>query len=195
MKMNGYSTHQPLLIAALLSTDGPILEMGGGFYSTPLISSFANQLGRKATTVETSKEFSKVLKQFETPLHEIRCMEGIPFDPIGKFAPEPGVAKSDYIDLQQEELERLDGYYSVIFVDHGPGFLRAPAVKFFADKAEFVIMHDTNHEERYKIGFMNEFKYRWDFTLHAPHTTVVSNTRDCSIFQYLNPDNIVVTTQ
>ena len=100
VKMYGYSTHQPLLVAALLSTDGPILEIGGGFYSTPLISSFANQLGRKAITVETSKEFSKVLKQFETPLHEIRWMEGIPFDPIGKFALEPGRDKSHYVDLQ-----------------------------------------------------------------------------------------------
>jgi hypothetical protein len=187
MKMNGYSTHQPLLVAAMVHTDGPILEIGGGFYSTPLISAFANGQMRRALTLDTSEYFVGILKDLQSDYHRIEQIPGIPFDPIGKFSPEGGRKAAYYVGLQQDVLEQNPGPFSVVFVDQGPGFLRAPAVKFYADRAEFIVVHDTNHAERYRFGLMSNFAYRWDFTAHIPFTTVVSNVRDCSIFRYLNP--------
>jgi hypothetical protein len=190
MKMYGYSTHQPLLVATLVQTNGPILEIGGGYYSTPLIAAFANGQQRRAITIETSQYFYEYLRPFETDFHAIKRMEGVPFDPVGKFVPEAGRDKRFYIELQRAALKEFPGPFSVVFVDQGPGFLRIPAVNFYAQQAEFIVMHDSDHQ-RYKGDFLSNFRYRWDYTLHVPHTTVVSNTRDCSIFHHLNPNNVV----
>ena len=35
--MDQYATHQRLLVAAVMQTEGPIVEMGCGNYSTPLL--------------------------------------------------------------------------------------------------------------------------------------------------------------
>lgn len=37
-----YGSHLPLLIKYVLKTDGPILEVGGGMFSTPFLQQFAN---------------------------------------------------------------------------------------------------------------------------------------------------------
>jgi hypothetical protein len=44
--MDPYATHQRLLIAAAMQTDGPIIEMGCGDYSTPLLAEIAAHQGR-----------------------------------------------------------------------------------------------------------------------------------------------------
>ena len=74
--MDPFSTHQALLVAAMLKTQGPILELGGGWYSTPLISAFANIQQRVACMVETSESFLQQLKLYASPRHELHHMAG-----------------------------------------------------------------------------------------------------------------------
>lgn len=190
MKMHPYSTHQALLVAALAHTDGPIIELGGGWYSTPLISSFSVASARSALTVETGSYVFDLLRGLQTPHHRIVLLGGFDFDQVGKFAAQPGRGIPDYKRLQADYFDTLPalglGRVSVAFVDQAPGFLRAPAIEFFADKADFIITHDTEHTEHYHFEpLLSSFKYRWDFTVHRPQSVVVSNRRDCSIFAYL----------
>jgi hypothetical protein len=77
---------------------------------------------------------------------------------------------------------------SVVFVDHAPSFLRAPAIGFFADRADHIVVHDTELSEHH--GFeplLSSFRFRLDLRLHTPHTAVVSNRRDCAGFGYADP--------
>ena len=49
--MNPFATHMPLLLACLRRTSGPVLELGSGWFSTPLIAALATD--RLVRTVET----------------------------------------------------------------------------------------------------------------------------------------------
>jgi hypothetical protein len=55
--MDPYATHQRLLIAAAMQTEGPIVEMGCGDYSTPLLAEIAAVQSRSFTVYTTSKEW------------------------------------------------------------------------------------------------------------------------------------------
>ena len=52
--MFGYATRQPLLALAVAQTDGPILELGCGHYSTPLLHAL-RETGPAATPVRRDK--------------------------------------------------------------------------------------------------------------------------------------------
>jgi len=56
--MDPYATHQRALIAAAMITEGPIVEMGCGNYSTPLLYEVAKSQGRKFTVYSTDREWS-----------------------------------------------------------------------------------------------------------------------------------------
>jgi hypothetical protein len=53
--MDPYATHQRLLIAAAMQTDGRIVEMGCGDYSTPLLAEIAAAQSRPFVVYTTSK--------------------------------------------------------------------------------------------------------------------------------------------
>jgi len=53
-------THLPALIRAVLHTPGPVLEMGAGYYSTPVLA----ELGREVTTVEHSEGWIDIAQRF-----------------------------------------------------------------------------------------------------------------------------------
>jgi len=52
-----YATHQRLLIAAVMQTDGQVVEMGCGDYSTPLLAEIAAAQGRQFVVYTTSDEW------------------------------------------------------------------------------------------------------------------------------------------
>lgn len=184
MQMDPFSTHQPLLVAAMLSTQGPILEMGGGNYSTPLVSAFANAQRREAHTIETGPVMYEFLKHFSSPFHKIWPVSGYDFADDGRFMPRLDTTRAEYIAIQARFLadfgQEHQPRWSVVFVDQAPGYLRVPAIEHFANKADFIVTHDTELTDAY--GFepcLSKFRYRWDSCLQVPHATVVSNFRPC----------------
>jgi hypothetical protein len=188
MRVDPYSTHLPLLVAAMLDTQGPILEMGGGHYSTPLISVFANAQRREAHTIETGATVYGLLKIFSSQYHKIWPMNGYDFAPDGKFMPRADATREQYIAIQSRFLEdfcrKAPQRWSVVFIDHAPGYLRVPAIEHFADNADFIITHDTELSDAY--GYepcLSTFQHRWDFHLQSPNTTIMSNIRDCGHFK------------
>ncbi len=53
--MNPFATHMPLLLACLRHTTGPVLELGSGWFSTPLLAAFATD--RLVRTIETNPQW------------------------------------------------------------------------------------------------------------------------------------------
>ena len=190
MQTDPFSTHQPLLVAALLKTQGPILEMGGGNYSTPLVSAFADAQRREAHTVETNAAMHELLKRFSSPFHKIWKVNGYDFAPDGRFLPRAETTRAQYIEIQARFLadfcQERPQRWSVVFIDQAPGYLRVPAIEHFADTADFIVTHDTEMVEAY--GFepcLSAFRYRWDSRIQVPYSTIVSNSQPCDGFASL----------
>jgi hypothetical protein len=193
MKMDPFGTHQALLVAALAATHGPIVEMGGGYYSTPLVSAFSGIQGRTAYTLETGEFVYDKLKPYHSGLHQVLLMPGYRFDQIGKFTSD-GTPNAKVKERQREYLEVFwkdhqangGGRFSVAFIDQAPGFLRTPAIEFFRDKADFVMTHDSEHVEHYHLEpLISSFGSRFDYDVFRPNSVILSDTKDCSQFRFL----------
>lgn len=186
MLMDPFSTHQALLVAALLSTEGAVVEMGGGYYSTPLISAFSNAQRRQAYTIETFGPVYESLLRFSSSYHSLWRMDGYDFWSDGRYAKflrDPNLPLSHYIDIQSRFLtsfcQKIPSRISVVFIDQTPGIIRAAAIDHFADIAEFIVVHDTEEPAYGYEPSLSKFRYRWDFRLHTPHSTIVSNSHRC----------------
>ena len=149
----GWSTHMPVLIKMANLTKGPIMEIGSGIYSTPLLHWLCVETKRHLVTFESDKDFIKLAKEYESEDHRVQFVE-------------------DYLTIPNTDR------YSFIFIDHS-GHSRGKTVVHFKDSADYIVIHDSNvvGKNMYQIAFP-EFKYRKDYNLFIPWTTVVSNTRN-----------------
>lgn len=144
---------------AVAETEGPILELGCGLYSTNPLHWACWLSKRKLVTYENNPQFYDFLKKYETDFHEVHC-----------------ITDWDKIDISSP--------WSVAFVDHEPGLRRGVELARL-QHAEYVVAHDTEGRNDRKYGFSKSthlFKYQFEY-LHAfPHTSVYSNRHDVTDF-------------
>lgn len=148
-----WTTHMTVLMKVLGNSEGPVLEVGGGPFSTPLLHWICKMQGRKLVTYENEPTFFRLCKGFQSPLHKVRFIE-------------------NWDDMDFET------HWGVVFIDHHPDDRRVVDIINFKDKADFIVVHDTEKEEKY--GFPKAWKlfkniYTWKEC--KPWTTVVSNTK------------------
>jgi hypothetical protein len=157
--VKGMSTHNVLLIKAVLLSDGPVLEIGSGFFSTPLLHWLCKMTGKDLVTYENNLEYFEMARKFKSRHHSIRL--------IGDWSE---------MDSQTQ--------WGVVFVDHSPKERRIVDIEKYKDKAEYLVIHDTERADLYsydKVWPM--FKYRYEWQECVPYTTVVSNVKDLSNFK------------
>lgn len=146
-----WSSHIEALAWAVARTTGPVVEMGAGYYSTPLLHGLCEAQGRELWTFEQDPEWmAKVRDTWESDTHH-----------FNKDFPEnfkPGL----------------------MFVDDASAW-RAGNILWAKDHgAELVVCHDTEPAGREVYPGMQEaldgfvFSRRW--TNFPAHTTVVSDT-------------------
>jgi len=152
-----YGTHLAPLIATVRKTSGSILELGMGVFSTPFLHYIAVLDNRRVVSVENFKDWSEFFfSKYSHKNHEI------------KVIPSWG-------DLD------VNGNWDVVLVDQTPDLARIEAVKKLADKARYIIIHDSTpkYESHYHYSEIYPlFKYRKDWTLDRNHATVLSNFVD-----------------
>jgi len=150
----GVGSHIPVLLKVFNKSKGPIIELGGGIYSTPLLHWLCFDTKRKLATYETDLEYyHKALKQYNSSFHSI-----IPI-----------------IDWSRIPTEG----WKVVFIDNLPKLERKENIKRFKD-ADYIIIHDTNPNWDYKYKYSEIFplfKYRKDFKEYGVWTTVLSNRK------------------
>lgn len=156
------STHFPALIRCVQLTDGPVLELGSGLFSTPLLHWLCYEKRQILVTCEGYKHYLEFAAKFKTPWHEIRLTD--PLKPLN-----------------------VPGRFSVVFIDHSPKKprTRGDDAILYKDRADYVVLHDAGKDSNPKYGYENaykHFKYRWDWEGCYPHTTVLSNVHDLSDF-------------
>jgi hypothetical protein len=156
-----YTTHMPVLIKLVQATDGPVLELGSGLFSTPLLHWLCAENGRKLVTYEEHPQWYKIARRFTAKNHSVRL-----------------VTDWDKLDLGNN--------WSVVFIDHdGPpydpyGRRKIDALRL-KDRADYLVIHDTQEPAfDYDKRFWSYFKYRYDWKFCTPNTTIVSNRKELS---------------
>ena len=154
-----YCSHLPVLTKILMMTSGPVLELGGGLFSTPVLHWLCINQNRKLITYEDSKEYFDLLTSFNYENHEVIFVEDW-----------------DKIDIDKK--------WDVAFIDHrgfGNGLRRGKDAIRLAKLANYVILHDTCGRDEKKYGYREaykHFKYKNQYNKYRPRTSVLSNFVD-----------------
>lgn len=156
------ASHIPLLTRVIDISEGDIMEIGTGTYSTPLLHWLAHLYQRNLYSYENNQDWFKEASKENSNYHKIIL-----------------ISNWDSLPEKPPSGDR----WGVIFVDHSPGERRLTEIKRFADKADFIVVHDTqpqDNEEFYTqvLESWKLFKYRYDWTKALPWTSVVSNYKD-----------------
>ena len=128
-----WATHQPLLIWVSENTSGDILELGCGEHSTQLLRSFLPNTNRLLVSVESQRDWFEKYKSMEQNNHKFMFVENW----------------EQTIDhLAQKE-------WSVVFIDQDPHEARKYALDKFLDKAEYIVMHDSDYFPEFRRSDYN----------------------------------------
>lgn len=151
-------SHLPILVKLVMMTDGPILELGTGFFSTPMLHWLCAEKRRKLVSYDSSEKFIEVAKNYIADFHEIHLV-------------------ADWSKINISE------HWSIVLVDHAPGQQRKVEMARVANNADYVIVHDSEprNDKYYHYSEVAPlYKYRYDYDKVYPHTSVFSNIKDLS---------------
>ena len=149
-------SHLALLVPVVMQSSGPIVELGCGLWSTPVLHWACYQRKRPLHTYENNERFNDFVNLFRSDYHQVSIVP----DYTSIVFPDPcGVA----------------------FVDQVPEYSRKDTIRMLTH-AEYVVIHDTNPGQRRSKQYSFEqiwdlFNYRFDLG-PSPGTTVVSNVHD-----------------
>lgn len=99
-----------------------MLELGAGWYSTPLLHEIAADQGRMLITVESNCDWLNAFRPFAEDFHKLIAVE----------------TYDDYIPT---------GSYGLVLIDHGPPERRIVDIKRLLPHAELFVIHDTEAQE------------------------------------------------
>lgn len=146
----------PILARIMDLTDGPVLELGMGIYSTPLMDLMCAETKRELVSYDNDPVWFEENKKWESDYHHVEFVE----------------------DWDKINIER---HWSVALVDHKPAKRRKVEITRLVKYANFVIIHDSEpiSDKFFKYSWIyKHFKYRYDYTKCRPHTTILSNFVD-----------------
>lgn len=152
----GFGSHLPVLQKIINLTRGPVLELGGGAFSTPFLHWACFDNKRTLVTFDNEAKYFDDIKSYENDYHKVNFVE----------------------DWNKVD---LSGHWSMALVDHHPNLRRKEEIKRLANSCDYIVVHDTEGKWKHKFEYYKIyplFKYRWDYTKVLPHTSVLSNLKD-----------------
>lgn len=160
-----YGSHQKVLFDMIARTNGPILELGSGDFSTAQLHELLE--GRKFTTYDNNQEWLNKYIYLQNDFHAFVCTD----------------AKTFY--------ENDTEHWGLVFIDNGVWEDRFDALYKYKDTADYVVIHDSEvmveellvNKELKSIVWSDIFKYWKEFHLVdglplSPYTLVGSNKFD-----------------
>jgi len=156
-----YGTHQAPLMTVIANTQGPVLELGCGDFSTPLLHALCAPSKRFLMSAETNKSWMRFFVDLSREWHLFRWVE----------TPKDWDTVGDNI------------HWSVVFVDHEPVLRRIEDIKRLRNKADIFVVHDLHLSGPYNYEpYLSTFTYRYDYNRYWVATAVVSDTVDVKKF-------------
>ena len=148
-----WGTHLPVLIKLTSITNGSILELGGGVYSTPFLHWVCFPSKRKLVSYDSDPGYFQQVLQYVDTFHDVTFVND--WDSINIELP-----------------------WDIVLVDHVTE-RRATEAKRVANFAKYVVLHDSDPSRNNRVYKYDEvyplFKYRFDYKDTSPNTTVLSN--------------------
>lgn len=115
-----YGSHLPALVTCVMATTGPVLELGMGYFSTPILHEICKAQGRRLVSTESDAGFAPVFADFAADFHALKVY---PHELPDSLFSEP---------------------WSVVLIDHSFERRRAADGARFKD-AEFIVAHDYSY--------------------------------------------------
>lgn len=148
-----YGSHFPVLAAMVAQSSGPVLELGAGDFSTPLLHLMCEPGRRSLDTVETDPAWLESFTDLRTDWHRLHSVELDGWDRL------------TWIDERR---------WGLVFVDHRPGERRIVDIARLRGRADFLVVHDTEERGYGYEPVLATFPHRWDWKRCSAWTTVVS---------------------
>jgi hypothetical protein len=163
IRVRGYNplwaSHIPILAKIMQISNGPVMELGIGIYSSPLLHTFCDMEKRFLDSYEDHEDWYDYHGMFKSDLHHITFVKDWSTIPIEKR------------------------HWGVIFIDHVGDRRSVDAIRA-AQNADYVVLHDSNGRDDYHYHYSRAypyFKYRYIFNKIHPHTTIVSNFKTLNL--------------
>jgi len=155
--MNSGETHLIPLFLAIMNSSGCVVELGMGNWSTKYLHRLADHLKFNLISIENDRKWAGQFRRFVCDFHIIYTLD------------------------KWSELDRLkpSEHVGVVLVDQRPAAARNPSIRLFAD-ADILVVHDSEHPHYNYDKTFGLFKYRTDYNLVTPTTTLLSNVIDVS---------------
>lgn len=153
-----YQSHLPALLACIAATDGAVLELGVGHFSTPQLHALLYSRFRTLVSAEDNEEWFKQFQKYHDPERH----------------------KVILVDYKEALPEFARGRWGVAFIDHSPGGEnRASAFKALIEVSDYVVMHDAQKDaENFQAVEHMLTGLNWHLCTDIfPHTLVASVTR------------------
>lgn len=160
----GYGTHMAVLVTAAMHTDGPILELGCGDYSTPLLHAICSKTERFLLSTETDQNWLKLFYDLKTAWHHFEYV--------------PVFENSAYSQPEKWDSVGSDRHWSLVFIDHRPGERRVVDIKRLRPITDIFVVHDTEDPFYRYEAVLSTFKYRFTYQRYRITTTIVSDVID-----------------
>lgn len=160
--MDLYSSHLPVLCRCFAETTGNVLELGTGFYSTPILHQLC--IAQKRLLVSTDSD-ANWLKNFQNLITEKHLF---------------------YMVYNWADERLYDNNYGMVFVDQYPDEARMISLEKTVN-IPIVVLHDTEskfYTEKKQV-LSQLYRFRYDYSLTSPHTSVLSNSIDVTQWQWL----------
>lgn len=162
-----YHSHYPILAAAVARTTGPILELGAGEGSTPLL----HYTGREVLTVDTDASWLETFAGYRSRMHAFEIV-----GPVG----------DDALPMVTRMIAGWNAWripnrpWSVAFIDCAPGEARHELAIRLAEKATYVVCHDSETDYQSGGNYMYDrctehFLHVTEWRRWRPYTLVLSN--------------------
>ncbi len=133
----GYISHLPVLGAVLAKLSGPVLELGAGNGSTPLVHYMSAASGRYVLTAESDDAWLGKFRHYHYPgRHDFRIVRG-------------GETVTEHIEgwVKFCVAAAKSHYWSVCFVDQAPGEARVPCIEVLKNRVSAFVVHDFEADE------------------------------------------------
>jgi len=173
--ISGFGTHFPALATVVTHTTGPILEMGCGDYSTPLLHALCAPTGRTLVSTDVSQEWIEFFLDMQRDWHT--------FIYVSAYEPHHD-ANNAWFSVGQGMWDTVgsDTHWSVVLIDHSPGLRRVADIIRLRPQTDIFVVHDTEDMQYGYDRVLKTFKYIYEYRRYHITTTIVSDTIDVAKF-------------